>query len=710
MSKPAPGQAPPGKSAAASGPPGGDQWLDAQGEALRRSVAGEPLENCLEILLKGAMGQVEEASQSAIYIAPGPDMPLEAIAAVPPDRTLPSLARAVPGGGEECGPGNFIIITDEGSEADGDPLLELARRTGHRAAWSIPVHDQAGGVGGLVLFLYKDPLLPAEPSPGFTRSLRAAASMLLAHDAARANLPFDSREALKSLHESQRKYQSLFESMDEAYAVVEVLKDEHGQWSDFRFVEVNPAFMVHSGMADPVGKTASEVLGGPNPRWSQLYGEVVDSGRPVRIQETDSSLARTFDLNIFRLDRDRARVAVLFTNVTRRRRAEEALRESEERKAFLLKLNDAISTLTSEAEIMETASCLLGERLGVDRISYGDIEGEIGSRIGTRKARHVRREDELAVGPDAPAKLDGWVLEQLREGRPVDVADVATDPRIDDRTRADLLAGGTRSMLAIPLRRSGLELLHLGVQHHEPRSWSAGDVQLLSDVADRTFTAAERTKSEILLRREKRRQETLLAELQHRVRNTLAVIRSIVRRTGATSANFEEFQQHLDGRLGAFARTQAYVTRDPEGGVDLELIIRDELLAHAAGDDEHMLIGGPRVRLNARQAETIGLAVHELASNAVKHGALASAGDHIEVSWSLVGEGSPQMLHFSWRERVTGRTIEPPGRSGFGTELLDRVLSYELDARTSIQFLPDGLSYVAEIPLSDPVSPSGAFT
>ena len=195
------------------------------------------------------------------------------------------------------------------------------------------------------------------------------------------------------------------------------------------------------------------------------------------------------------------------------------------------------------------------------------------------------------------------------------------------------------------------------------------------------------------------RQRTLLAELQHRVRNTLAVIRSIVRRTAASSTSVEEFELHLDGRLGSFARTQSYVTRDPEKGVDLELIIRDELLAHAAFENRNIKLKGPEVRLNHKQAETIGLAVHELTTNALKHGALHSEGNRIEANWSIEGRGDKRKLRFSWRERLANRRIEAPTRTGFGTELLDRVMAYELDAEPLIEFKEDGLSYQVDIPL-----------
>ena len=135
-----------------------------------------------------------------------------------------------------------------------------------------------------------------------------------------------------ALRASEEHYRTLFTEIDAAYAVVEVLADDAGRWCDFRFIEVNPPFMRHTGMPWPVGRTATELLGTPNPRWAMLYGHVVDTGEALRLEETEFTLGRRFDLNIVRVGGEGSRrVAVLFTDVTQRRAAEEAVRNSEER-------------------------------------------------------------------------------------------------------------------------------------------------------------------------------------------------------------------------------------------------------------------------------------------------------------------------------------------------------------------------------------------
>ncbi|HLL59257.1 MAG TPA: PAS domain S-box protein [Allosphingosinicella sp.] len=196
-----------------------------------------------------------------------------------------------------------------------------------------------------------------------------------------------------------------------------------------------------------------------------------------------------------------------------------------------------------------------------------------------------------------------------------------------------------------------------------------------------------------------RHQQTLLAELQHRVRNTLAVMRSITRRTAETSETVDEMASHLQGRLDAFARVQAVVTRNPESGVDLAALIEDEFLAHAAREGEHLRIEGPDVALRPRPAETLSLAIHELATNSVKYGALAASEGRITVEWKRELVEGVERLELIWEESGLSAPLEEPRRQGFGLELLQRTLPYDLRAETKVEFRPSGLHFAMAMPL-----------
>jgi len=202
-----------------------------------------------------------------------------------------------------------------------------------------------------------------------------------------------------------------------------------------------------------------------------------------------------------------------------------------------------------------------------------------------------------------------------------------------------------------------------------------------------------------VITRAEERQRLLLAELQHRVRNTLGVVRSIARRSAETSASVEDYASHLDGRLNAFARTQAMVTRDPEAGVDLEFLVVEELLGYNAREGEQLRISGPPIRFQPKAAETFALAVHELATNAIKYGALSKPTGRVEVSWRVDDSSNPIQLIFDWVERG-GPPVAPQARKGFGSELLERTLAFEFKGRTTLSFNPAGLQCRIAVPLN----------
>jgi two-component system CheB/CheR fusion protein len=205
------------------------------------------------------------------------------------------------------------------------------------------------------------------------------------------------------------------------------------------------------------------------------------------------------------------------------------------------------------------------------------------------------------------------------------------------------------------------------------------------------------------LRQAQEHERLLAAELQHRVRNTLAVIRSIARRTADGSKTIEDFTKHFDGRLNAFARTQSVVTRDPTAGVDLEYIIADELRAHGSREGDQIRINGPRLRLRSKPAETLGLAIHELATNAVKYGALSAPKGEIDIRWRLRNQEGISYLRFGWVESGLSLDTNKPVRRGFGMDLLEKSLAYEFQAVTILSIEQTGLQYYVDLPLTDQV-------
>lgn len=189
--------------------------------------------------------------------------------------------------------------------------------------------------------------------------------------------------------------------------------------------------------------------------------------------------------------------------------------------------------------------------------------------------------------------------------------------------------------------------------------------------------------------------------LRHQVRNTLSAVREFVRRSAETSDSVEDYAAHLDGRLDAVLRVQnAIANGSPDGEVGLHTLVADEFLAQAIGEGRRAAIAGPAVMLRPLAAGAFALALHELATNAVKFGAMTVPDGRIDVSWSVTAdENGEPALTWSWAESgLTGLPPVPP-RRGFGLDMIERSLRYQLDSATELRFTPTGLHCTIRLPL-----------
>lgn len=202
-------------------------------------------------------------------------------------------------------------------------------------------------------------------------------------------------------------------------------------------------------------------------------------------------------------------------------------------------------------------------------------------------------------------------------------------------------------------------------------------------------------------KRAEERQQLLLAELQHRVKNILAVVRALANRTADSAEDLEDFKAHFEGRLSAMARTQNILARTAEGGVDLAELVHEELVGHVVHYEEQVSVEGPEVKLRAKPAETLSLAVHELTTNAVKYGALSTISGHISVMWHLKDTPSGQRLILEWLESGVSALDEEPKRRGFGHELIERGLPHELKANTALEFRKSGVRCIIDLPVGN---------
>jgi PAS domain S-box-containing protein len=183
----------------------------------------------------------------------------------------------------------------------------------------------------------------------------------------------------------------------------------------------------------------------------------------------------------------------------------------------------------------------------------------------------------------------------------------------------------------------------------------------------------------------------MVNELNHRVKNTLATIQSIIAQTLRGSDAPQELQDTLTSRILALSRAHDVLTDEQWAGADL-----GEIVAHAAAPyradagDERFRLSGPAARLPPRTAIAIALALHELATNAAKYGALSTSAGHVELAWTLAAEGRDQVLNLRWRE-VGGPPVRPPSRRGFGTRLIERGLATDLQGSVDLDYPPEGV-------------------
>jgi PAS domain S-box-containing protein len=202
------------------------------------------------------------------------------------------------------------------------------------------------------------------------------------------------------------------------------------------------------------------------------------------------------------------------------------------------------------------------------------------------------------------------------------------------------------------------------------------------------------------LRGLKDRQQVLMAELQHRTRNLLAVVQSIASQTLRRSASLDAFGAEFADRLRALSRVQGLLSRVDQQEFDLRTLVEAELAAHRDAQGGMIMVDGPPAALPAASAQALGLALHELATNAVKYGALGRAGGTLTVRWTIEAVEPEPLVRLEWRESgvaMADRGAAP--RKGYGTELIERALPYQLKAETSLQFMSDGVWCTIRVPI-----------
>ena len=193
---------------------------------------------------------------------------------------------------------------------------------------------------------------------------------------------------------------------------------------------------------------------------------------------------------------------------------------------------------------------------------------------------------------------------------------------------------------------------------------------------------------------------SLTRELNHRVKNTLANVLSIIALTRRRATDMNDFADGLDGRIRALSATHDLLTQSDWGTTPIRAVIEAELVPYAQAGDHRVDLQGPDIELAPNDALSLGLATHELATNAAKYGALSKPGGKVEVHWRLVAEG---LVRVEWQESGGPPVASKRGR-GFGTDLIERIVAHELKNPVELSFDPQGVRCVLTIPVRQPSS------
>jgi PAS domain S-box-containing protein len=511
-------------------------------------------------------------------------------------------------------------------------------------------------------------------------------------------------EARQALAASGARYRTLFNSIDQGYCIVEVIFGATGKAVDYHFLEVNAAFERHTGLRDVVNRRMRSIYPELEEHWFEVYGEVALTGTPRRFEAAATRLRRYFDVYAFRFGAPAEhKVGILFADITERKQAENRLRESEERQSFLLKLSDAVRPLVNPAEIQGEACRLLAEKLDVDRAYYVEIDEAADT---ARVERDFVRGDVPSIAGEHRTADFAGAIAILRRGDCHVVGDTQTSELVPPVDRLAFTGLGIIACMGAPLIKEGRLVGALCVTAAPPRVWTDSEIDLLKEVGERMWAAVERARAEWRLRESEEQIKLLLREVNHRAKNLLSVVQTIAAQTAAASDR-DEFMSRFSERLRALGANQDLLVRSRWQNIELASLVRAQLAHFGELIDNRISIEGPRAFISAGAAQTIGMALHELATNAAKYGALSGSEGTVEIAWAVHRDGAGKdVFCLSWTERG-GPEVRPPTRRGFGTTVIERVPRMKLKADVRLDYAPSGVTWLLSCPPNEVLEPAG---
>ena len=326
-----------------------ESWLIGQKEAFQAAMNTESLESSLNHLVNTAIRHYRDANvRAAFYLADWDHKTFRHAAGMPEEYPFDVDDFEMETHSLETG--DAVITPDVREEPRWEPWLWMAEKHDYRGFWSFALRTRNGPILGIFV-LYFD--RPRDATP---RDHELAA--LITHTAAiiisSYNEAAQGTRIQESLRRKEEKYRTLFETIDEGFAIVEVIFDEAGQPIDYLFIETNPAFERHTGLRDAVGQTMRSLIPDHEQVWFDVYGRVALTGKPERFEGRAAALGYWYNVFAFPTGSpDQNHVAIVFNDVSQRKRTNEALRESNERMRLLIEgiTESAIFTMDPDGSI-----------------------------------------------------------------------------------------------------------------------------------------------------------------------------------------------------------------------------------------------------------------------------------------------------------------------------------------------------------------------
>lgn len=626
-------------------------WLAGQRAALEAALGGAALDESLGHLVRTAIGWLGGDVRAAFYLGGGQANTLRHVvgmgaayaAAVDGFDGPESLAREM-----AAHLGLPVIAPDVADEVRWAPWRWLAEKFGYRGFWSFPISTRAGDFVGTFAVYWREPREVAPSDLELTALLVPCAAMIIARHM-EAELR---RRAETALRASEARLADLFESLPIGVGTMNI--EGVATLSNAALRRYLPTGVVPSRDPARAGRWRSwsadgqPVLPRDFPTARSLRGETVLPGMEMLYTDDDGAELWTLVTAVPVRDAE-GRITSSVTTITdidQQKRAQEALTHSEERfRQFADASSDAVLIRNADTLQLEYANIAFETVYGLTR---AEIErGDIGITWA-----------ELVLGEDREAALAS--IERVKAGESLVF-------RYRIRRPSDGEVRWLRDA-AFPLRDAKGRTVRIGGSSHD-------------ETGERT--AAERT-------------QVMVAELQHRTRNLIGVVRAICHETLITTTSSDAFATRFGERLEALSRVQGLLSRSEVEPITIRALLALEV--NALGSRfmaDRISLSGPEIRLRPSAVQTLALVIHELATNARKYGALAVLGGTLSITWREA-DGN---LDLVWMERGIDATCARSARPGYGRRLIEQALPYSHGATTEYELSEDCLRCRILLPL-----------